>query len=232
MPQNNHAAPLPPWRPGQPLMRARINTLVDQANQLATITGGRGVNVTRTNQGVVIALEDSDAPIASGEVFLARITSSSSSEHAWTELQSSTAGAFTTLVGGRTGSTSENPAYEVNGRQGVPAGTIVWMMARPASDGTLRYTFDLGAGEPGSAASMTYTGQHVEAASTSTWAINNQSTTRGLSITVQTGQRYDASATTPILYAYLRTLTFDANGHLTAVSAESRVVIDTPEECT
>ena len=45
------------------------------------------------------------------------------------------------------------------------------------------------------------------------------------------GRSRTAAATTPVLYAYQRNFTFDANGNLTAVSAESRVTIDTPEAC-
>ena len=78
---------------------------------------------------------------------------------------------------------------------------------------------------------VTYSGQHAESASSATWDINSQSSNRGVSITLQTGSRYDPNAATPTLYAYLRTFSFDASGHLTAVGPESRVVIDTPENC-
>lgn len=166
------------------------------------------------------------------DIFPARITSADNGAHAWVEAQpTSGGGAFGNLAGGRSGTTSEDPAYEINGRTNVPANTIVWMRSVSASDGSVIYLFDLGMGNPGSPLGMTYSGEHGENASNVTWDINNQSSNRGVSLTVQTGSRYDHNAATPTLYAYLRTLTFDANGHLMAVGPESRVVIDTPEAC-
>jgi hypothetical protein len=166
------------------------------------------------------------------DIFPARITSADNGAHAWVEAQpTSGGGAFGNLAGGRSGTTSEDPAYEINGRTNVPANTIVWLMPVSASDGSVIYLFDLGMGNLGSPLGMTYSGEHGENASNVTWDINNQSSNRGVSMTVQTGSRYDHDAATPTLYAYLRTLTFDANGHLMAVGPESRVVIDTPESC-
>lgn len=231
MTQNNHASPLPAWRKGQPLQRASINQLVDHANSLSSIVGGPGIAVTRTGRSVTLALDGEPGLIAADTLFPARITAADSGAHAWTELQPTTGGSFQNKPAGRSGTTSSNPAYEVNGRTSVPANTIVWIKESRSDSDVTRYLFDLGMGNAGSALSMTHTGQHPEAAATTSWNINNQSEQRGVSVTLQTGSRYDASATTPTLYAYQRTFSFDANGHLTAISAESRVIVDMPEAC-
>lgn len=230
MPQTNHAAPLAPWRPGRPLTRRRINQLVEHANALGSITGGPGIEVTRTSRGVSIALGNPAAVIPQAGTFAARITGSSNGAHAWEEVMPS-AGSYIGKTGGRSGSTSADPAYEANGRANVPANTIVTMIAATGNDGSTQYTFDLGSGDAGTPASMAYSGEHGENPSAATWDIENQGSDRGLNITLQTGQRYDHAAATPTLYAYLRTLSFNAAGQLVAVSAESRVTIDTPESC-
>ncbi len=231
MSQNNHAAPLPPWRPGQPLTTGRINQLVDHANTLGSIIGGPGINVTRTNRSVTISLDGPEPVTPQDGVFPARITSADNGAHAWTELQPTAGGGFGNHPSGRTGTTSSNAAYEVNGRAAVPNNTVVWLMPAQNNSGVTQYLFDLGSGNSGTPTSMNHSGQHAENASSTTWNINNQSSVRGVNITVQTGSRYDPNAGTPTLYAYQRTLSFDASGHLVAVSAESRVVIDTPENC-
>jgi len=231
MSSNNHAAPLPPWRPGQPLTTTRINQLVDHANALGSIVGGPGIHVSRSSRSVTISLDAPDPVTAQPNVFPAKITGASSGAHAWTELQPSSSGGFITHPSGRSGTTSSGAAYEVNGRTAVPDNTVVWLMPVMDNSGATQYLFDLGSGNSGSTADMSHSGQHAESASSTTWSINNQSSTRGVTLTIQTGSRYDATASTPTLYAYQRTLSFDASGHLVGVSAESRVVIDTPENC-
>lgn len=231
MARNNHAAPLPSWRKGQRLHRVYINQLVDHANALATITGGPGIQITRTAGAVAIAATPHYAHAAIADSFLARITASASGAHGWMEMQPASEGSFMEVEGGRSGTTSANPAYEINGRSNVPANTIVQIKTTLGSDSTTKYTFSIGAAHSGTAATMSYSGEHADDASTSTWDINSQSSSRGVNLTVQTGQRYDHTAESPTLYAYLRNLSFDANGQLVAISAESRVIIDSPEAC-
>lgn len=231
MPRNNHAAALPLWRKGQQLHRVYINQVVEHANAMGTIIGGPGICVTRTAGAVAIALAQPATINSTADVFVAKITASSSGAHAWTQLQPAAGGSFINHPSGKSGTTSLDPAYEINGRTSVPANTIVWLKAVISSDGSTKYLFDLNAGVNGSATNMAYSGEHADAASTTSWDINNQTSTRGVNLTVQTGQRYDHTADTPHLYAYLRQLSFDANGQLVAISAESRVIIDTPEAC-
>jgi|GEM_PF-2743292 len=210
--------------------------IIEDESQWLT-AGGTGCTVLWTEEEAqpegwrwaIVRLGDSGR-----DIFPARIDSADNGAHAWTEVQATAGGGFGNLPGGRSGTSAENPAYEINGRTNVPANTIVWMMpvsAGGASGGSMVYLFDLGMGNTGSPLGMTYSGEHGENASSSTWDINNQSSNRGVSLTVQTGSRFDHNAATPTLYAYLRTLSFDANGHLVAVGPESRVVIDTPEAC-
>ncbi len=75
---------------------------------------------------------------------------------------------------------------------------------------------------------LTVSGEGTAAAKTGT---SNQWTcdgTKGVKFTVQTRTYYDHTASTPVLYGYYRTFTFDRNGRLYSVSAETRYEIDTP----
>lgn len=207
--------------------------IVEDESQWLT-AGSNGCSVLWTEEDAqpdgwrwaIVRLGDS-----SSDIFPARITSTDNGAHAWTEVQPQGGGSFSDLEGGRSGTTGEYPAFEINGRTAVPSNTIVWMMPVNTGDGTAIYLFDLGMGNAGTTASLTHSGEHGENAALTTWNINSQTTSRGVSLTVQTGSRYDHNAATPILYAYLRNLSFDANGHLVAIGPESRVVIDSPEAC-
>lgn len=75
---------------------------------------------------------------------------------------------------------------------------------------------------------LTVSGEGTAAAKTGS---SNQWTcdgTQGVKFTVQTRTYYDHTASTPVLYGYYRTFTFDRNGRLYSVSAETRYEIDTP----
>lgn len=75
---------------------------------------------------------------------------------------------------------------------------------------------------------LTVSGEGTAAANTGTgnqWTCDG---TQGVKITVQTRTYYDHTSTTPVLYGYYRTFTFDRNGRLYSVSAEARYTIDTP----
>ena len=71
----------------------------------------------------------------------------------------------------------------------------------------------------------------TEAADAKTWDITSPpAATDGVTVRLQTRTAYDDSSDEK-LYGYYRDLTFDSVGKLVAVSAETRVTIDTPEEC-
>lgn len=75
---------------------------------------------------------------------------------------------------------------------------------------------------------LTVSGEGTAAAKTGS---SNQWTcdgTQGVTFTVQTRTYYDHTASTPVLYGFYRTFTYDRNGRLYSVSAETRYEIDTP----
>ena len=179
-------------------------------------------------------VERSPVRLASGggpmvNAFWARITSSSGAAHAWSEARPNASGVLSDLAGGRTGTTSAGAAYEENGRQGIPADTHI--LIKPLLIGTtLIHLFTLGAGLPtGNEASVGSTGE-TEAANTTTWDVTSQPSNEGLALTTCTRMAYDDTGDEK-LYAYYRVLTFDSNGMLVAVGAETRVTIETPEAC-
>ena len=97
-----------------------------------------------------------------------------------------------------------------------------------AKGGTAVTWEDAAAQNHSSPKNLTVSGEGTEAAKTGS---SNQWTcdgTQGVTFTVQTRTYYDHTASTPVLYGYYRTVTFDRNGRLYSVSAETRYEIDTP----
>jgi hypothetical protein len=126
-----------------------------------------------------------------------------------------------------------NCVLEINGREGIPTGSRIEVTLIGSDDsGTQWYCFADDSSDPGSVDTSVAYGhsEHADAANSSSWDRTNQNSSRGVKVTVQTGTRYD-DAGDQTLYAYLRDLTFDADGHLVAVSAESKVTIDVTEDC-
>lgn len=73
--------------------------------------------------------------------FPAQITSGTD-PYAWQEMTPSTGGGFSVLSGGRTGTASVNPAYEINGNGSVPENAFVWMFyGHYVSPATQDYVF-------------------------------------------------------------------------------------------
>ena len=77
---------------------------------------------------------------------------------------------------------------------------------------------------------LTYTGEHAETADSETWDHSNPQAKDGFLVTIQTGEAYNHGGD-KTLYAFVRDFTFNAHGQLVAVSAERRIVVDTPESC-
>jgi hypothetical protein len=73
--------------------------------------------------------------------FVARITGSSGAAFAWNEQGQTASDTWTTLTGGRSGTTSVNPAYELNGSISLATNTLVWMHQEIDTTGALRYWF-------------------------------------------------------------------------------------------
>lgn len=97
-----------------------------------------------------------------------------------------------------------------------------------AKDGTTVSWADAAAQNHSSPKDLTVSGEGTAAAKTgdtNAWTCDG---TKGVQFTVQTRTYYDDTASTPVLYGYYRTFTFDRNGRLYHVSAEMRYIIDTP----
>ena len=97
-----------------------------------------------------------------------------------------------------------------------------------AKDGTTVSWADAAAQNHSSPKDLTVSGEGTAAAKTgdtNAWECDG---TKGVKFTVQTRTYYDHTASTPVLYGYYRTFTFDRNGRLYSVSAETRYTIDQP----
>ena len=77
-------------------------------------------------------------------------------------------------------------------------------------------------------ADLTCTGEHSELADSASWDHENVQAQDGFKVTIQTGEAYNHEGDRT-LYAFVRDFTFNAYGQLIAVSAERRVVVETPE---
>ena len=154
--------------------------------------------------------------------FWAEITGGTS-PYSWTALE----GDASTSTS-RTGSSN---ALEVNGRTGIPTGSIVRMFPDPFDEAVYRFEFH-GADTGGSVKDVSFTGEHQETSrgSATAWVRSSQGAGRGFKETLDTGVcYYDASD--EVLYGFQYDKTYDANGHLLEVSAERRYTIDVPEDC-
>lgn len=163
------------------------------------------------------------------ESFWARLTDDGT-PYSWERLRDD-ASTTATLTG-------TSNATEVNGRTGIPSGSIVRMWGDTQNSGSLdNYYFEFHGADVtgGSPFDITYTGEHQETARTSpavNWDRTNQGSYRGVKLTVITGVAY-YDAGDEILYCYAQDLTFDCNGHLVLISEETRVEVDVPDEdCT
>lgn len=84
---------------------------------------------------------------------------------------------------------------------------------------------DAGPMNPASKLSLSISGEGSASANTTSWTFGG---TKGVQVTLQTRTYYDHTASTPVLYGFYRTFTFDRNGKLYSISGETRYEIDTP----
>ncbi len=125
------------------VFRESLNTLAMQAGDACSWSFGFGlIGSYSPGTGFTLAVDQSKMPTVRRNSFLAKITSNSSTAHAWTEVVSTGAGTWADKTGGRSGTTSVNPAYEINGRKGLPANWRVIMWEVVDTAGTTRYEFD------------------------------------------------------------------------------------------
>lgn len=194
-----------------------------EINGLVGVPVGAFVNVIRVANTDGNYLWYFDGSAASTLCFWAKITGESpAGQYNFTQLQSDAS-----TSSGYTGT----GAIEVHGRLGIPTDTIVLMMESTQPGTTRKYRFVDDTGEPGTAQDASFTGNHTEAARTSTeWDREDQGSSRGTKRTVCTGVEYDDTGD-EVLYAYYEDWTFDADGHLILISEERRETIDEAESC-
>jgi hypothetical protein len=159
------------------------------------------------------------------ETFWAEITASSGTSHTWSERRQTSPGSFASLTGGRSGT-----AYDVNGRRGIPSGTIVRMHVHSeAGQRVLMQGFDINHGLETSLATIGSEGE-VETANLDEWDVESQGDTTGVTDTRLVRMAY-VPGDYATLWAFYRDYTYDSNGQLLEISKESRVAIETPVNC-
>jgi len=188
-------------------------------------------NVTAQINGNTLSI--SVPNVVQAKPFFAKITGSSGAAYAWTEQWQTNATTFADLPNGRSGTTTANSAYEINGRQGIPNDTIIILFpVMPSDNGPTIYQFDRAEGTETTPFELGTPGDSSETADTDVWDREAQGTDTGVEVPVVTRSVYDAAGD-EILYQFIRVMTFDSSGRLTLVSAETRYTIDTPDEdCT
>lgn len=78
---------------------------------------------------------------------------------------------------------------------------------------------------PASTVDLTTEGEGTDAAASMAWSYDGDA---GVKITLQTRTCYLHTKSSPVLYGFFRTFTFDAKGMLLSVSGETRYEIDRP----
>ena len=173
-------------------------------------------------------------------MFYARVTwAASASAYDWHSVFYDGAGTFADDAGGpssagaSSGSNSEPLATHEGGATDLPDDLIVVMARVLADDDSEHYTFRVASELAGSRATIGTGGGagSKETADTDTWDLSSQGASVGIEVSVCTAVGYNHAATTPRLYGFERTLTFDAGGRLVDVSAETRFTIDEPDDC-
>lgn len=217
-----------------PEFRAKLNTVAEQAASANRINVGPGLVITQTpGNGVSLALDL--PPSKSGfERLFAVLTDSSGG---WEERVLDDAGDWVAPADPLS-SVDEGPASELNGRTGVPAGTMVELFPLIDGDGDAAYWFDLGAGtgldengDPLPRYDLDPADFGSEDEDAKEWDITSQGEEhRGFQLSVTTRVVYDAAGL-QILFRFKRLLSFDANGHCVSVSAEVRQEVETPADC-
>lgn len=147
-------------------------------------------------------------------MFLAKITDEPSpGNYSWEEVEES--------GGDGLNRSGTGDAEELNGRLGVPTDTLVWM--RQKDHNTWQFDLNHGFYDGPNATDFTAATLNAsdgDAADTDNWDVEDGAEA-GLKITWVTRVRADTSNGGQ-LYVYTRTATFDSNGQLLTVSAESR----------
>tara|TARA_R100000306_G_scaffold44045_2_gene42244 strand:+ start:1316 stop:2020 length:705 start_codon:yes stop_codon:yes gene_type:complete len=163
------------------------------------------------------------------ETFWAEITASSGTKHTWSERRQTSPGSFASLTDGRSGALN---AYDANGREDIPSGTIVRMHLHSEADQTvLLYGFDINHGLETSLATLGVTSGDDEDRDATTWNVESQGNNKGVTVTKLYRMAYDASGDEK-LYAFYRNEIYDSNGQLLRIEGEQApVAVATPVDC-
>lgn len=126
-----------------------------------------------------------------------------------------------------------NDSVAITGGDGIHASRIgrTWVVSldRSASAGPEAGVAPVAVDET-NLTDLTYSGEHSESAASDSWSYENPQFKDGFKVTIQTGEAYDHVGDKK-LYAFVRDFTFNAYGQLITVSAEQRIIVDTPETC-
>jgi hypothetical protein len=110
-------------KPGKPISARIINAPLDAIEAGLNLSVVAPLESTTTPAGVQIGLNQA--------VPLYAMITGGTNPYAWTEQYTDTGGTW--MTGYQSGTTTLDPAYEINGNLTVPPGTIVWMNRAPAS---------------------------------------------------------------------------------------------------
>ena len=127
----------------------------------------------------------------------------------------------------------DHDAYEIHGSATCAEGDLVQWWEGSLTDGTLVLFFEQHTGSHNYPLELdpdAITGDN-ETAAIDDWDVTDQGENDGVEVKLTTRVVYDDSASTPILYGFHRTFTYDSMGHLAEISAETRYTIDEPEDC-
>ena len=191
------------------------------------------LKIDRIGHEIYISMLEPDEPVdeeeeeEEPETFWAEITASSGTKHTWSERRQTSPGSFASLTDGRSGALN---AYDANGREDIPSGTIVRMHLHSEADQTvLLYGFDINHGLDTSLATIGSEGE-VETANLDEWDVESQGATTGVTDTRMVRMAYVPGGLAT-LWAFYRDYTYDSNGQLLKISVESRVEIEAPVNC-
>lgn len=158
--------------------------------------------------------------------FMARITDQGTNDHSFVEVYWVVGTGWATLTDGRTGTkNSATGARDLNGRTGVPTGTIVMMYEQLTDTFGTQYVFDITQGDETGGAALDLTG------ATGSWDVESQEgppAKRGATVNLLYLTGSATGTTYPVTTVYTfssRQFTVDANGNLVAIAEPAGTLV-------
>ncbi len=192
--------------PGDPVTASGHNALVAAAEAFWRSS------LARAHHGAMGLHQAPDPRLAAEPAFIARITEAhENGRHGWKEqVWDASSAKWQDMPEGRSGSPGDGPAFEVNGREGVPGDTIVVMHHTGGEAGW--YFFSTAAGMDESPKPLNQaSGDQADAG---TWDIQQQGEKRGVLLAVS---RLDPESGR----VFTRTVGIDSLGNVVNISAET-----------